>query len=183
MVNNTLTNNGLPGVTMHNHAAVAGAPAAPNLNDNMIIGNTISGNAADTQDALTGGSTGINLYSVGPVTGTVIAQNIITNEAFDVVFNGPGAMEVHLKELLGGRTGIAVFPVAEAPGTPSTLLTPSVGVANLGTGTVNATLNYWGCAGGPGTSNCTTVQGQAAFAPWLTSPAGVGLPFLSFLAP
>jgi parallel beta-helix repeat protein len=182
VVNNTLTNNGLPGVTMHNHAAVAGAPA-PNLNDNMIIGNTISGNAADTQDALTGGPTGINLYSVGPVTGTVIAQNIITNEAFDVVFNAPGAMEVHLNELLAGRTGIIVYPVVETPGLPSLPLKPSVGVANLGTGTVNATLNYWGCAGGPGTSTCTTVQGQAAFAPWLTSPAGVSLPFLSLLAP
>jgi parallel beta-helix repeat protein len=167
VVGNTLTNNGLPGVTMHNHAAVAGAPA-PNLNDNMIIGNTISGNAADTEDAATGGPTGINLYSVGPVTGTVIAQNIITNEAYDVVFNGPGQVEVHLNELLGGRGSV-------------------IGLANLGTGTVNATLNYWGCTGGPGTGNCSIVKGQqvglslvgVTFAPWLTSPAGTGSPLPS----
>ena len=59
---------------MHNHAS--GGPPV-NLNDNAIVGNQISGNHADTQDAATSGPTGINLYSVAPVTGTVIAQNVI----------------------------------------------------------------------------------------------------------
>ncbi len=72
---NNIRNNGLPGVTMHNHAA-APAPAPPvNLNDNVIVGNHISGNAADTEDAATSGPTGINVYSVAPITGTVISQN------------------------------------------------------------------------------------------------------------
>ena len=48
------------------------APPPVNLNDNVIVGNHISGNAADTEDAATPGPTGINLYSVAPVWGTVI---------------------------------------------------------------------------------------------------------------
>ena len=42
VVNNTLTDNGLPGVAFHAHA-----PGAT-LSDNMIAGNQISGNGADT---------------------------------------------------------------------------------------------------------------------------------------
>ena len=82
VINNHLRGNGLPGVTMHNHAApgVNGVPPGappPNFNDNVIVGNDISANAADTEDAATGGTTGINIYSVGPMTGTIISQNVI----------------------------------------------------------------------------------------------------------
>lgn len=50
VIGNDLRNNGQPGVSMHNHAAPPGPPPA-NLNNNTIIGNHISGNAADTGDA------------------------------------------------------------------------------------------------------------------------------------
>ena len=47
VIGNELLDNGMPGVAMHNHA-FAPAPAPPvNLNDNAIIGNHFSGNAAD----------------------------------------------------------------------------------------------------------------------------------------
>jgi hypothetical protein len=148
VIGNVITNNGLPGVTVHNHASVPGAPGI-NLNDLMIVGNYISGNAADTEDAATSGPTGINIYGVAPIYGTIIAQNTIVDEAVDVAMNNPGAMDVHMNNLMGG----------------------GVGVANLGQGTVNATENFFGCAGAPGTTGCGSVSGTAVgSSPWLTAP-------------
>ncbi len=137
VIGNVIQNNGLPGVTVHNHAAPPGAPGI-NLNDLVIVGNLISGNGADTEDATTPGTAGINIYSVGPAYATEILENTITNEAVDVVMNNPGGMQLHLNNLLGG----------------------GVGVANLGKGSLNATMNYFGCAGGPGTAGCSTVSGS-----------------------
>lgn len=149
VIHNEIRNNGLPGVTMHNHAWSAFAPPV-NLNDNVIVGNHISGNAADTQDAATPGPTGINLYSVAPVWGTVISQNVIDDEAVDVAFKAPaGHVEVHLNNFFD----------------------MGVGVDNLGAGTVSGTENWWKCPRGPGASGCATVEGTGVtIAPWLTSP-------------
>jgi hypothetical protein len=45
----------------------------------------------------------------------------------------------------------------------------SIGVTNLGSG---ATMNWWGCSGGPTAHGCSSVQGTGiTFAPWLTKPA------------
>ncbi len=64
VINNTATNNGIPGIAIHGHAP------GQNLNGNILIGNTLSGNGADLQDSATPGTAGINLYSVSAVTGT-----------------------------------------------------------------------------------------------------------------
>jgi parallel beta-helix repeat protein len=149
VADNDLHNNGLPGVTMHNHAA-APSPAPPvNLNDNVIAGNRISGNAADTEDAGTSGPTGINVFSVAPITGTVISQNVFEDEAIDIAFKAPvGQLSVHFNDFD----------------------TWGIGVENLGTGTVNATDNWWHCHAGPDGKGCTTVSGPGVwFTPWLTS--------------
>jgi hypothetical protein len=137
VIGNTLRNNGLPGVTIHNHAAPPSAPGI-NLNDLVIIGNTITGNAADAADATTPGTTGINVYSVAPLYGLVIAGNTIEGQANAVVMNAPGVIDVHLNNLMGGTNG----------------------VANIGKGVVNASMNYWGCPGGPGTTGCSAVNGS-----------------------
>lgn len=150
VINNTLLNNGQPGVTMHNHAA-APAPAPPvNLNGNVIVGNHISGNAADAEDATTPGTAGINIFSLAPVVGTVISQNVIENEAVAVVFNTQGgALNAHFNNF--NITGI--------------------GIDNMGTGRVDATENWWHCAAGPGNGSCTTVSGTGVDStPWLTAP-------------
>jgi hypothetical protein len=151
VIGNVLRNNGLPGVTVHNHAAPPGAPGI-NLNDTVISGNTISGNAADTADASTPGTAGINVYSLTPVYGMIIASNTIDGQANAVVINTQGSIEVHFNNLMGGTNGIA----------------------NLGKGVVDASQNYWGCAGGPGTTGCAAVTGTS-----VTSTAPLARPAVS----
>lgn len=151
IIDNDIVGNGLPGVTMHNHAA-APAPAPPiNLNGNVIVGNHISGNGKDTEDAATSGPTGINIYSVAPVIGLVISQNTFDDESINIAFKAPASeLNVHLNDFTAG-----------------------VGIDNLGAGTVNGTYNWWNCAAGPGGSKCASVSGpRVAFAPWLTAPFG-----------
>ncbi len=125
---NRILNNGLPGVTFHAHGP------HENLNNNVITGNYISGNGADTADAFTPGPTGINVYGFSAITGTVISQNVIKDEAIDIVAHTGATVEAHWNNLNG--TG--------------------AGAANLGTGTLDATRNWWGCTHGPNTPGCST---------------------------
>jgi parallel beta-helix repeat protein len=143
VIGNKLFNNGLPGVALHSHTP------GQNLNNNSIIANEISGNHADTDDAATPGPTGINIFGVSPIVGTTISQNVIKNEAVDVAINTPSRVDVHLNSLLGKQ----------------------IGLANLGTGSSDATENWWGCPKGPGSPGCSTVSGSNIIVePWLTQP-------------
>ena len=146
VIHNRIEGNGLPGVALHSHTP------GQNLNDNMIIGNRINGNGQDTSDAATTGPTGINIFGVSPITGTVISQNVITHESLDIVVSTPSDVEADNNDLHGaGR----------------------VGVQNVGAGTVDATNNWWGCKDGPGVYPCSNVNGPGTvlFSPWLTKPA------------
>jgi parallel beta-helix repeat protein len=144
IIDNALTNNGLPGVAFHAHGP------GENLDNNVIVGNYIAGNGADTEDAFTPGTTGINIFGVSRITGTVISQNIFRNEAEDIVANTPAEIEVHLNNFLD----------------------ETLGVDNLGGGTVDATENWWGCPAGPGHNECASAGGAGVlFTPWLTTAA------------
>jgi hypothetical protein len=143
VIANKLTNNGLPGVALHSHTP------GQNLNNNVIVANHISGNHADSDDAATPGPTGINIFGVSPITGTIVSQNIITDEAVDVAVNTPGYVDVHLNNLEGKPWGLA----------------------NLGTGQVDATENWWGCAAGAGAPGCSAPRGPNVLVdPSLTKP-------------
>lgn len=147
VIDNVLRNNGMPGVALHNHAPGPGV----NLNGNVIVGNQISGNAQDTADAATSGPTGINIYSTVPVNGTVISQNVFGDESIDVAFKVPtGQANVHL----------------------NSFTTKGVGVENLGTGSIDATDNWWHCPSGPGgKGSCASASGPNVMtSPWLSSP-------------
>jgi nitrous oxidase accessory protein NosD len=151
VVHNRLIDNGLGGVTIHNHVYLVfpGHPPNPNVNDNVIAGNTISGNAADG-DTGTTVPTGISILGTTPITGLVISDNVITDEGIDVAVNSASLLDLHLNSFEGKQ----------------------IGVANLNAGgSVNATENWWGCHDGPGAKGCATVQGAAITdAPWLTNP-------------
>ena len=150
VIGNELRNNGLPGVTLHNHAS-APAPAPPvNMNGNVIVHNHISGNGQDTLDAATSGPTGVNLFSTAPVYGTVISENSFDDESIDVAYNVPtGQLDAHFNDFSAGT-----------------------GVDQIGAAGVNATENWWHCAAGPGAKpHCATVTGaNVAVSPWLTFP-------------
>ena len=72
------------------------------------------------------------------------------NEQVDIAANTNGLIDAHLNNLLG----------------------KAIGVDNLGGGSVNATVNWWGCAKGPGAPGCTSVSGpNVVSTPFLTSPS------------
>lgn len=152
IIHNELTNNGLPGVAFHSHVGPSFGAPADNFSNNVIVDNHIAGNGADTDDTATPGTTGINVNSGGggsPITGTIISGNVIEKEAEDIAVNTPAEVNVHLNNLLGEE----------------------IGVDNLGSGTVNAVENWWGCPGGPETEACSNVGGPGVvFTPWLHQP-------------
>ena len=155
VADNILIDNGIGGVTIHNHAApgVNGVPAqAPpvNLSDHQIVGNQISGNSADNDDPASPGATGISILSFTAVSGIVIAQNTFSSEIADITFNAPaGTVEVHLNSFSGIEIGVD----AES------------------TGAIDASQNWWGCPDGPGGVGCSIVQGSLiSTGSWLAAP-------------
>jgi parallel beta-helix repeat protein len=156
IIRNQLTGNGIPGVALHSHVGPAFGAPADNMNGNMIIGNFIAGNGADTDDTATPGSTGININSGGggsPVYGTIISQNVIRDEDVDIAINTPSEVDIHLNDLLGGGIGVDNICALDQAAC---------------TGSIDATENYWRCAAGPGAKGCTTTSGtHIRFDPWL----------------
>lgn len=130
VIGNTITKNTLPGVAMHAHAP------GEDISNNMILDNTISGNAADTGDAATSGTTGINVFGLSAAIGTIISGNTISGEDIGVFVNTPTSVDVHLNNLLGKN---------------------SFGIKTGTNGTVDGTQNYWGCPKGPPTIGCSQI--------------------------
>lgn len=146
---NVIIGNGLPGVTMHAHSPFE------DMSGNTITENYISGNGADPDpQTATPGPAGINLFINGPIAmsslGIVVSKNVIKDETADVVVHTPESVEVNWNNLNGLGEG----------------------VVNLGTATVDATNNWWGCAKGPGAPGCSAMNSQnVTTTPSLSSPA------------
>lgn len=144
IVENTLADNGLPGVTVHSHAP------NQNVNGHLIANNTIYGNGPDPESNTTE-KAGIAITAdpgAGAITDIKIAGNKIFGEGIDVVFSAPGELLVHQNSLYD-----------------------STGLANLGTGTVDAALNWWKCARGRDDSGCASTEGaNIQVAPVLERP-------------
>jgi parallel beta-helix repeat protein len=157
IIGNRLTNNGLGGVTLHTHVGPAFHLPADNMDGNMIIGNVIAGNLADTFDTATPGRGGININSGQggtAVRGTVISRNTIRDEDVDIAINDPAQVDIHLNNLLGGQVGVEDVCAFDG--------------ASVCTGGIDATENFWGCPAGPGGALCTTASGSdIRSTPWL----------------
>lgn len=147
IIHNTMFGNGIGGFSLHTHVGPSFGLPADNLNNNMIIGNLIYGNLADGDDTATPGRVGININSGGggsPVWGTVISDNVIRDEDYDITVNTPATVNIHGNDLLGGKVGVAnicAFDKASC------------------TGHIDATQNYWGCSTAPGNAGCSSVSG------------------------
>jgi Periplasmic copper-binding protein (NosD) len=146
IVDNVLAGNGLPGVTLHSHSP------GQNVNDHLIANNTIYGNGPDEESG-TDERAGIAITAdpgAGPITGIQIVGNRFFGEGVDVVFNAPGELAAHENSFFD-----------------------ATGVANLGAGGVDATLNWWKCSRGPGNPGCASTEGSGIqVAPWLERPDG-----------
>ena len=166
---NRIIGNGNPGVTYHAHAP------ATNLNGTTIVNNIIQGNGADPNPnapTTTGDGpsdpTGIEIYAFGasPPIDARIEGNTINNETTDIWVGAPDwadcsnlsltapcyAVSASLNNLTGGNAGV------NNTGDPANVL-------------INATNDYWGCRTGPGTSYCTSADGNVLTTPFLSLPA------------
>jgi parallel beta helix pectate lyase-like protein len=144
IVENTLADNGLPGVTLHSHAP------GQNVSGHLIANNTIYGNGPDAESGSME-KAGIAIIAdpgAGAVSGIKVAGNKVYGEGIDVLFDAPGELLVHQNSLFD-----------------------DTGLANLGTGTVDATVNWWRCSRGPGKPGCAAVEGSnVQVAPALERP-------------
>jgi len=78
---------------------------------------------------------------------TRVTREWLSGEGVDVVFSAPGELTVIQNDLYD-----------------------ETGVANLGSGAVDATLNWWKCSRGPGQRGCGSTEGDVQVAPWLERP-------------
>lgn len=156
-----------------------------------ISGSTFTGNNSGASD--TAASIGGGAIVVDDVTGTNAPMSI-TNSTFSgnvakgtpggggiggAVYLSSGTLSITGSTFTGnsvtGGTGVLGSAVAAASGSHLTAqynrIVGNTGVAALGdaSGAAQATLNWWGCNTGPGTSGCDAVAGMAtpAFSPWL----------------
>ena len=158
---NVLTGNGIGGVALHSHVGPNFGAPSDDMNGNIIIGNFVSGNGADIGDTATPGTVGIQISSGGggtAVQGTIISQNVITNEDYDVAVNTPGTVTIHRNDLFPSGMGVGVGNICAYDGVACN-------------GSVDAAENYWGCKSGPGGKGCSTASGRPVqVIPWLRYP-------------
>jgi hypothetical protein len=100
VIGNTVRDNGEAGIAIHGHAP------GQNLSGNVIVGNTVSGNGADS-DAESGAPVGIAILVIDPTSGT-IAANTIDDEHFGIFVNGPFTFDGVESNLFGPGVQVPV---------------------------------------------------------------------------
>ncbi len=146
----------------------------PTISDNTLSGNDFQGALLEQGTAnlsgntISGSNIGVQLASfdtVGGDTGNVVANltgNTITNTVTGI----------SLDDLTS--TNPTFFPVLTAENNVISQNSTS-GIANNVAEPQDATYNYWGCSGGPGTAGCDGPTGSSAamvsYIPFLTSPS------------
>jgi parallel beta-helix repeat protein len=154
IIGNRLIGNFQPGVVVLDNGYIPGSTSNPDVNRNVFAHNYIAGNGSDP-DAPTTVPTGISIVGATPVVDVLVTGNQIEGEGIDIAFSSSSTLSIHLNNLGGGKTGIALTGTA---------------------GKVNATENWWGCPGGPGAAGCSGATGMPIlFTPWLTRPVDVAL--------
>lgn len=81
--------------------------------------------------------------------GNLVIGNVVERQAIDVAVSTTAEVAIRLNDLKGG----------------------GIGVANLGSGPVDATQNWWGCPRGPGAPGCLTKSDNVTANSWLSKPA------------
>lgn len=156
IVHNRVIDNSMPGISLHSHAYLTfpGHPPNPVLNDNVIVDNYVSGNGGDPSLGVSR-SIGISVLGTTPATGIVISGNTVENEEIAIAVSSASEVDAHL----------------------NTIGTKKVGVEELNAGgTVDATMNWWGCPKGPTAHGCASTSGNVIYSPWLTTPVNDDTP-------
>lgn len=156
IVHNRVIDNSMPGISLHTHAFLTfpNHPPNPNINDNVIVDNYVSGNGGDPSLGISQ-PIGISVLGTTPAIGIVISGNTVEKEQIDIAVNSASEVDAHLNSLGSKNVGISEL--------------------NAG-GTVDATLNWWGCPNGPGAHGCATTSGSVTYTPWLTTPVNDDTP-------
>ncbi|WP_157231425.1 right-handed parallel beta-helix repeat-containing protein [Halostagnicola larsenii] len=128
--------------------------------DITVDGFTFDGGAGDAAVVLAGD-------------GATLRSSVIdSGDATDAVRVAAADVEVTDSELSGATDAGVRFTDGTPDGTvsESDIVDNGVGVVNDGTVTVDARWNWWGSAGGPGTSGANDASGDVGVEPWLDGP-------------
>jgi parallel beta-helix repeat protein len=171
---NNLFGNGTAGIALHTKMPYAAGVQEEELEDQVITGNFIARNGADTALGLTSSQgDGISMLFVGGfVSGFTISGNTFSDEAEDIAISTNISVQITATLNLFDGKGIGIDVLGPPPGYANS---PS----DIGNVTVNATQNWWGCSGGPGAKGCSNfvntissgpLASQVLATPWLANP-------------
>lgn len=127
-----------------------------------ILGNTVEGNGLATTEVRAG-------IRVGVAHNAVVRDNLVRdNHGYGVYVSNAQGVQVHDNNLVGN-----------CPTTPNAPACGQLGFVglknNCDTCPVDATLDWWGCTGGPGAAGCDRAEGQVTVVPSRSAPvAGAG---------
>ena len=186
----TVANNDVSGVEVGLSAfagAFASAPTVTSIfTDNDVKGRRTAGSVGVlvTTESLGYGQTDVaanftgntvsdfeNGFMIQADTGHVVSVNascntILRSTTRGVVAGGIVPLTASYPGLptAGGGTQHVTFSKNNINGKP-------VGMSNIGSGVIDASRNWWGCAGGPNSPGCGSVTSMVDFSPYLTQPA------------